>query len=455
MSDQAKAPSPTVLFVDDEPSILSALRRLFRPHGFRVLLAEGGAAGLDVLASEQVDVVVSDMRMPEMDGAAFLEQVCERWPETGRILLTGYADIGATVAAVNRGEIHRYIAKPWEDRDLLLCVKDACARRRLEEENRALQRLTHQQNGELQQLNSELAKRVRARTEELEQVNAMLEKSFTQLQENFMLSLNVFAGLLELREGGMAGYSRQVAALAKNIVRHLAGGSQLEQDVYAAGLLHEIGKIGFPDVLLHKPLSSLVGDEVQRYRQHTLNGEAALLPLGQLQRAARFVRWQHERIDGRGYPDGLSGSDVPLGAQALGLASDFYAAQTGRLAQKRYSEAEARSLIRGGASSRYEPVVVEAFEAALADVPSEKPQDKALLPHEIEPGMVLSRDLVSPQGTLLLAAGFVFDARVVRQIRDFSSRYAGKLMLYIRLPPQEHPLQQVQSDSASPGGHHV
>jgi response regulator RpfG family c-di-GMP phosphodiesterase len=455
MSDQAEAPSPTVLFVDDEPSILSALRRLFRPHGFRVLLAEGGAAGLEILAAEPVDVVVSDMRMPEMDGAAFLEQVRERWPDVGRILLTGYADIGATVAAINRGEIHRYIAKPWEDRDLLLCVRDAFTRRQLEGENRSLQRLTQQQNQELQQLNADLAKRVKARTEELEQVNAMLEKSFAQLHENFMLSLNVFAGLLELREGGMAGYSRQVAALARNIVHHLKGGTQLEQDVYAAGLLHEIGMIGFPDALLHKPVSSLTGDELQRYRQHTLNGEAALLPLGQLQRAARFVRSQHERIDGRGYPDGLGGTEVPLGAQVLGLASDFYGAQAGRLAHKRYSESEARSLIRGGAGTRYESTVVEAFEAALADVPTEKPLDRPLLPHEIEPGMVLARDLLSPQGTLLLAAGFVFDARVVRQIRDFASRYAAKLTLHIKLPPQDPPLSQVPTATLNLRGEHV
>lgn len=455
MSDQADAPSPTVLFVDDEPSILSALRRLMRPHGFRVLLAESGSAGLELLANEVVDVVVSDMRMPEMDGAAFLERVRERWPGVGRILLTGYADISATVAAINRGEIHRYIAKPWEDRDLLLCVRDAVTRRRLEEENRALQRLTKQQNEELHQMNEGLSKRVRARTEELEQVNAMLEKSFAQLQENFMLSLNVFAGLLELREGGMAGYSRQVAVLAKRIAQQLEAGQQLEQDVYAAGLLHEIGMIGFPDALLRKPVSSLSVDELHRYRQHTINGEAALLPLGQLQRAARFVRSQHERVDGRGYPDGLNGTEVPLGAQILGLASDYYGCQMGRLAQKRYSESEARLLIRGGAGTRYEVAIVEAFEEAMDNTPRETPHDRPLLPHEIQPGMVLARDLLSPQGTLLLAAGFVFDAHVVRQIRDFSSRYPTKLTLHVKIAPQGLPSPQTSPPPSSSGDRHA
>lgn len=140
---------PVVLFVDDEPSILSALRRLFRPRGYRILLADSGEAGLAMLENEPVDLVVSDMRMPEMDGTALLEQVRERWPTVGRILLTGYADVGSTVAAINRGQIHRYVAKPWDDRELLMCVHDGLERRRLEKENRALLELTRTQNEEL------------------------------------------------------------------------------------------------------------------------------------------------------------------------------------------------------------------------------------------------------------------------------------------------------------------
>ncbi len=98
---------PVLLCVDDEPSILSALRRLFRPCGYRVLLAESGAVGLALLETDKVDLVISDMRMPEMDGAHFLEQVRIRQPQAIRVLLTGYADVSSTIAAINRGEIHR------------------------------------------------------------------------------------------------------------------------------------------------------------------------------------------------------------------------------------------------------------------------------------------------------------------------------------------------------------
>jgi response regulator RpfG family c-di-GMP phosphodiesterase len=428
---------PVVLFVDDEPSILSSLRRLFRPQGYRVLLADSGKAALATLETEPVDLVVSDMRMPEMDGAMLLEQVRERWPTVGRFLLTGYADIGSTVAAINRGQIHRYIAKPWDDRDLLICVQDGLERRRLEQENRALLQLTRRQNDELLELNAKLEARVKARTAELEQVNAMLENLFAQLQENFLLSINVFAGLIELRAGGLAGYSRQVADLARRTARRLKLGPAAEEDVYIAGLLHEIGKIGFPDSMLGKPLPAMSGDELALYRRYPLNGEAALLPLRRLQRVARLIRQHHERIDGKGYPDGLSGGEVPIDAQVISVVCDYYAAQSGRLSLKRHSAAEAHSLVLGGVGTRYQKAVVEAFELALTDEPTEKPQDRQLQPHEVMPGMVLARDLLSPQGTLLLAAGFVFDVRVVRQLREFSSREGVKLNVFVKLAEGE------------------
>jgi DNA-binding NtrC family response regulator len=135
-----------LLFVDDEPNILSSLRRLFRPLGYRILTAESGAAGLEILGKEEVDLVVSDMRMPSMDGAHFLEAVRQRWPGVTRILLTGYSDINSTVNAINRGEIYRYIAKPWDDHDITLIVREALERRRLENENQRLLDLTQSQN---------------------------------------------------------------------------------------------------------------------------------------------------------------------------------------------------------------------------------------------------------------------------------------------------------------------
>lgn len=175
-TSSTKAPPARILCVDDEPSILSALKRVFRPHGYEVLTAGSGAEGLALLAQNPVDLVISDMRMPQMDGAQFLEQVFAYWPQTQRILLTGYADANATVAAINLGHIWRYVAKPWNDAELVAAVQQALAHSRLARENAALVALTQRQNEELRQLNAGLEEKVAARTAELRQTFAMLER---------------------------------------------------------------------------------------------------------------------------------------------------------------------------------------------------------------------------------------------------------------------------------------
>jgi len=173
---------PTLLFVDDEPSILSSLQRLFRPRGFKILTAESGEAGLAMLDKQPVDLVISDMRMPNMDGAQFLEKLREKSPETVRLLLTGYADVTATINAVNKGEIYRHISKPWDDNDIVLIVKQALEHKVLRGEHQRLLALTRKQNDELKDLNAELERRVVERTAEIEQVNRFLKLANDKLK---------------------------------------------------------------------------------------------------------------------------------------------------------------------------------------------------------------------------------------------------------------------------------
>jgi DNA-binding NtrC family response regulator len=118
-----------ILCVDDDRNVLAALLRLFRRAGFRVLTADSGVGGLEALDSEQVDVVISDMRMPEMDGARFLRLVRERWPHTMRLLLTGFSDYQSIRDAIQHGEIYSYIPKPWDDADIVQVVRQALEQR--------------------------------------------------------------------------------------------------------------------------------------------------------------------------------------------------------------------------------------------------------------------------------------------------------------------------------------
>lgn len=165
----------TMLFVDDEDNILSSLVRLFRPLGYRVLTASSGAEGLGVLEREAVDLIVADMRMPGMDGVTFLEQAARRWPKTMRILFTGFADLPATIEAINKGHIFEYISKPWEDEAIRRSIRQALERKHLEEERERLLTLSEEQNKRLQALNADLDEKIRERDRLAQELDRELE----------------------------------------------------------------------------------------------------------------------------------------------------------------------------------------------------------------------------------------------------------------------------------------
>ncbi|WP_310450115.1 HD domain-containing phosphohydrolase [Sulfuritalea sp.] len=426
----------TLLLVDDEASILSSLRRLLRPAGYTIHMAESGAAGLDILEREPVDLVVSDMRMPEMNGAQFLEQVRKRWPDTMRILLTGYADVGSTIEAINRGEIYRYISKPWDDNQLVLTIRDALESSRLRKENIRLLALTTAQNQELAQLNTGLEQKVAERTAEIQQINSFLNLANDRLKQNFLVSIKVFSGLMELRGGTMVGHSRRVADLARKLAVRLELPAKEQQDVFVAALLHDIGKIGFSDSLLGRPVSRMNGDEMGVYRQHPVAGEAALMPLAELKEVARIIRAHHERFDGQGYPDGLQGAFIPLGARILSVVNDYDGMQIGSLSEKRASQEDARAMLAQGRGKRYDPQALDAFFAMIGAQAQEIALEKAVPAAEVRAGMVLARDFVGRDGVLLLAADYLLDAQLVKQIQDMERREGGRLTLYVR--PDRH-----------------
>ena len=291
---------------------------------------------MQVLATETVDLVISDMRMPEMDGAHFLELVRNRWPDTIRILLTGYADVSSIIEAINRGEIYRYIAKPWDDNDMLLVVRDALERKVLENEKLRLEELTQRQNDELKALNVSLEEKVRERTADLNKANDALLGANEKLKTSFLTSIKVFSNLIEMRGGHLAGHSRRVADLARKIALQMGVEGKSMQEIFIAGLMIDIGKIGFSDEMLTMPVSVMDGDNLASYRKFPVRGEQLLMPLEDLRGAAKILRSQLERFDGAGFPDALAAEAIPIGARILALASDYDSLQIGTLVQRRF-----------------------------------------------------------------------------------------------------------------------
>jgi response regulator RpfG family c-di-GMP phosphodiesterase len=444
VATNTEAPRPVILCVDDEPAILSALRRLFRSHGFAVLTAEGGQAGLALLDIEHVDLVISDMRMPVMDGVVFLEHVRQKKPALLRLLLTGYADMASVIGAINRGEIYRYIAKPWDDNDIILTVRDALGHSALLEEKGRLQALVHAQNEELKGVNASLEQKVEARTTELRQSNLALQGANGRLKNNFLTSIKLFTALIELRDNRLAGHSRRVADSARRVAHALALDNKQVQEVFVAGLLHGIGMVGFDDQLLHTPVASMNARQLEIYRKHPARAEQLLMPLAELKSTLEIISAQQERFDGSGYPQGSAGRHIPMGARILAVASDYDSLQIGLLEPQRLSAAQAQELLRKRSGHSYDPAVVEKFleicrDLPQGDMPASSPSTRTVQSAELTSGMVLARDLCSPTGTLLLVSGHLLDDAVISKIIAFEHATDARLtaLIWVGAPPAE------------------
>jgi DNA-binding NtrC family response regulator len=201
----------TILLVDDEENIISALQRLFRSDGYNIVTAGSAAEGSDMLEANDVCLVIADNRMPGISGIEFLKQVRERWPDTIRIMLTGHADIDAAMDAINRGEVYRFVTKPWDPQGLKMLVKEGLDHYRLVQENRRMHALIEEQNGLLKQWNESLKKTVDERTEEIRHKNAELEQLYTQLKGSFVNTVKIFTGLIDLRNPAFGQHARRVS----------------------------------------------------------------------------------------------------------------------------------------------------------------------------------------------------------------------------------------------------
>jgi len=444
LNESSASPDSTpvrLLLVDDEAAILASLKRLFRPHGYAILTATSGQIGLEILEKEPVDLVISDMRMPEMDGAQFLEQVAGRWPETKRILLTGYSDTAATIAAINLGKIWRYVAKPWNAEEIVLIVQQALAHRRLLQENARLLLLTQEQNEQLKALNTSLEQKVVERTVELSKALQALQEVHGQLRQGFVDTVRLFSSLVELRGGKLAGHSRRVADTARHLARHLGSSEADQQDVLLAALLHDIGKIGLPDDLLNAPFNTLTPQGKIEVMRHPAKGQEVLMGVKQLANAARLIRHHHEWMDGSGYPDQLIGTAIPLGARILAVANDYDALQMGALTQHHHTPSEARKYIVKESGRRYDPEIVVALLATITEDRKERapkaspqsPNEVPLTTGKLKPGMVLSRDLIHKDGYLLVAQGGNVDETLIVQLREFERANGEKLSIFIRM----------------------
>lgn len=425
--------SPTLLFVDDEANILSALTRLFRQTGYTLLSATSGQEALQLIAQQPVDLVISDMRMPAMNGAELLEKVYAHDASIVRILLTGYADIASTIDAINKGKIYRYIAKPWDENDLLMTVRNALTQKTLEAEKARLEALTLEQNQALKALNEGLELKVSERVAELKQTMTFLELANDKLKRNLISTVQAFSHLMELRSNGANGQAKKMAQLCRKLAKQLGLNEAECQDAMIAGLLHEIGKIGLSDELIAKPLASLSAKERTEFMRYPTYAEQALSGIDSLKLVAQALRSQHERFDGKGFPSGLSGLEIPIIARILAVVIDYFWLQSGRLLPKYFNMKEAVQFIQEGRGSRYDPVVVDAFTLLISQEDMPQEVERPFRPDDLKIGMQICRDLLDKDGNMLLKKGHVISHSVIEQLAKYEYAEGVHLQLFVKV----------------------
>ncbi len=340
-----------VLCVDDEPNILSALRRMLSLEGFEVFTAESGTQALDLLTRESVNVIISDMQMQGMNGTELLEKVSQQWPQTMRLMLTGASDVSGAIDAINQGAIYRYIAKPWNDGELLSTIKSAIAFGTLANEHDRLEALASAQKESLNEMVDTLESRVQERTQDL--------------RAAYVASIKAFSNILELRRPDLLPHSRRVATLSMKMAK-LAGLSDDEcQSVYIAGLLHDIGKVGLSDRVLNTKFIELPLADAKVYRTHTTMGEATLNSLDDMKHVAAIIRSHHEYFNGTGFPDALVGEAIPIGARIVAIVEAYEELQSGDYAKAESTPADAARVILSNKGTLFCPEMTDVFVKAL------------------------------------------------------------------------------------------
>ncbi|QTP58342.1 response regulator [Billgrantia antri] len=421
MEDVAQQAVPaSVLLVDDEPNVLSALSRMLRHEGYVLHTAGDGLAALAILEREPIDLVLSDAMMPGMDGVELLSRVQQQWPECLRLLLTGQCDLAATVRAINEGRIYGYLSKPWDDEGLRLTLRQALQYQHTEREQKRLEALTQDQNRELAELNASLEQRVEARTQELKQTADMLEVAFRELRKSYVTATKVFSSLINQRLPPRFQTNAKVGVLVQAFAKELGLDEAQQHDLQLAAALYNLGKLAWNDRLLATPAERLSVQQRESYRLYPATGENLLMALEHMEGAAKIIRHHRERWNGSGFPDRLKGEAIPLGSRLLGLAVDFIELQRGMILPRQVMRPQALELLQKFAGRVYDPSLCQAFVTLCRDkAPDLESQGRPVLALEtrkLEPGMVLAEDIHSTSGMLLLHEGKRLDTHLIDKL---------------------------------------
>lgn len=417
----------SILLVDDEKPVLNSLKRLLRPLRCQVLTAESATAGLELLEQQTVDIIISDMRMPEIGGEVFLQKVAERWPETERIIITGFSDTKNTIDAINKGKVSRFLMKPWQDEEVLKVVCKGFELAQLRQQNVSLQQLTAKKKTELEELNTELEDKVKLRTEQLEASNLKLISSYRAM-------VRMFSAITARRLGQDSHKGSQLNSLLIRTARLTPLTGKALKQLYYAWQLRNIGKLSFADELINQAYVTLSAENQRQFQQHPLRAQAATVLVDPLFPAGEIIVQHKEYLDGSGYPKGLKGEKISYSAQLLCIVNDYVELISGLYQKRSYSSHEALVYLKEFAAERYNAEIVDLLCSVVDQLVAEGEveDEQCLATNALISGMVLSRDLLTIQDVLLLGAGQTLDSSVIARLSEMEQNLEEQLEVFVR-----------------------
>jgi putative nucleotidyltransferase with HDIG domain len=425
--------SITVLLVDDEENILRAIQRLLMDEDFEIETATSGEAALEKLKGLQdVGLIVSDQRMPGMNGAEFLGRSQEFAPNAQRILLTGYSDINATIEAINKGGAGRYLSKPWDDDELIAAIRDALVLYKEGTERRRLNEIIAKQKDELEAWNDSLKKRLLQTAATIrEQNQAMKEHDKSPVD----IVYRTFDNFLEIMGDRYAIHARSVSAMVADVARKMGLDGETITTLSLAALLHDMGKFGRPGASQHRRTDEMSESELNVYRQHPQRGVEMFSKVAELADIIPLIKSHHEAFDGSGFPDKLIGEEIPLGARLIAIA-DFIEKSARSVEQNRADYAIMSAGYRAGIL--LDPQLVAKFSPIVRTLYYEGKKGIAVGEVEVGPydlisGMTVARDVESGSGVLLMQAGSVLDISSVLLIQSHYRKGAPAHGIYIKV----------------------
>jgi len=319
-----------ILLVDDEENNLMLLYRTLR-HNYDIVKTTSPLDAIELMKTQRFHLILSDHKMPDMDGVELLKHVYQNYPETVRILVTAYSDIAILIGSINEAKIYRYIKKPFNPAELELVVEAGLEYFQLKKDNEVL---------------------------------------INDLKELFSGTIRAIIEALDAKDSYTLGRSRRVTYYSLKLAKKVGLNDVEYGKIELAGLLHDIGMIGVSDEVLFKT-EKLTEEEFQEIKLHVDHGVRILEDIKQLKDVITIIKYHHEHFDGNGYPYGIKGEEIPISSRIIAIADAYDGMVSNRAYREAMKPEEAMEVLEHLAGKQFDPKIVQDFKEILPDLLNE------------------------------------------------------------------------------------